>query len=207
MAPTLSLVEQVIRASWSAASCDPVDAPWSPDNPSKGQCNVTALVVQDHLGGDLLMAEVLNADGTRQGVHFWNRLTDGTEVDLTREQFRAGEQVQEPEVFPRPADITGGRVYQQYVALADGPPGGADAMGPERVVDPRRPDVAWLALAPGEVAGLVDANVERRTRPRRGRSSRLRRGGRTVRSRRGRRSSTPRRPRRRRQARRSAAVR
>jgi hypothetical protein len=118
MAPTLSLVEQVIRASWSAASCDPVDAPWSPENPAKGQCGVTALVVQDHLGGDLLLAEVLHADGSRQGVHYWNRLPDGTEIDLTREQFRAGEQVQEPTIIERPDDLTGARMHGQYVVLA-----------------------------------------------------------------------------------------
>jgi hypothetical protein len=115
----LSVVEQVIRASWSAASCDPVDEPWSPENPAKGQCGVTALVLQDHLGGELVMAEVLNADGSRQGVHYWNRLPDGVDVDLTREQFVGGEVVQEPgTVVERPDDVTRGRVYGQYVALA-----------------------------------------------------------------------------------------
>jgi hypothetical protein len=108
----------VIRASWSSASCDPVDAPWSPENPAKGQCGVTALVVQEHLGGDLLMAEVRHADGSRQGVHYWNRLPDGEELDLTRAQFVAGEVVLEPQVVDRPADLSGGRVYGQYVVLA-----------------------------------------------------------------------------------------
>src|ERR1700710_337662 len=105
MAPSLSIVEQVIRASWSGASCDPVDAPWSPENPAKGQCGVTALVVQEHLGGDLLLADVAHADGTRQGVHYWNRLPDGTELDLTREQFVTGEVIGEPRVVQRPADL------------------------------------------------------------------------------------------------------
>jgi len=112
-------VEDAIRASWSAASCDPVDlAEWTPDMPARGQCGVTALVVQELLGGQLLLAEVRHADGSRQGVHYWNRL-EGVEIDLTREQFVAGEVVQAPEVVPRPADLTAGRLYPQYRALAD----------------------------------------------------------------------------------------
>jgi hypothetical protein len=119
MTPSPSLVEHVIRASWSAASCDPVDLDaWSPENPARGQCGVTALVLQEHLGGELLFSEVRHADGTRQGVHYFNRLPDGTEVDLTREQFRDGEVILAPEVIERPADLSGGRVYGQYVALA-----------------------------------------------------------------------------------------
>jgi hypothetical protein len=42
---------------------------------------VTALVVQDLFGGLLLR-------GTVDGVsHYWNRLDDGSEIDLTVEQF------------------------------------------------------------------------------------------------------------------------
>jgi hypothetical protein len=40
--------------------------------------------------------------GARQGWHTWNRLPDGTEVDLTREQFSAGEHVQALRVVVRP---------------------------------------------------------------------------------------------------------
>jgi hypothetical protein len=45
-------IEALIRASWSEKTCDPVDLPeWSAENPARGQCAVTALVVQDLLGG------------------------------------------------------------------------------------------------------------------------------------------------------------
>jgi hypothetical protein len=54
------------------------------------------LTVHDLLGGELLIAEVLRTDGSRQGVHYWNLLPDGTEIDLTREQFASNEVVQEP---------------------------------------------------------------------------------------------------------------
>lgn len=80
---------------------------------------MTALVLQDLLGGELLLAEVRNQDGTRQGVHYWNRLSADLEVDLTRDQFVHGETFAEPEVVPRPADVTTGRLYRQYRLLAE----------------------------------------------------------------------------------------
>jgi hypothetical protein len=61
---------------------------------------VTALVLHDFFGGELLEAEVFFQNGSRQGFHNWNRLA-GVEVDLTREQFKAKEIVQEPKVIDR----------------------------------------------------------------------------------------------------------
>lgn len=101
--PPLPEVAAAVRAAWSRETCDDADlADWTPANPARGQCGVTALTVQDLLGGDLLLAEVLRADGSRQGVHWWNRLPDASELDLTREQFAPGELVQAPRVVPRP---------------------------------------------------------------------------------------------------------
>jgi hypothetical protein len=111
-------IEGVIRGSWSRESCDPVDlADWSHENPARGQCGVTALVVQDLLGGELLVAEVHHADGRRQGVHYWNRI-GGAELDLTREQFRDGEVIGPPQVVERPAPPFTGRLEAQYRALS-----------------------------------------------------------------------------------------
>lgn len=50
MLQSLTEIEEAIRGSWSAGTCDPLDLPWSPSNAAKGQCGVTALVVQDLLG-------------------------------------------------------------------------------------------------------------------------------------------------------------
>jgi hypothetical protein len=117
--PSRAEVERAVRAGWTAASCDPVDlAGWSEASAARGQCGATALVVQDLLGGELLVAEVRHADGSRQGVHYWNRLEDGEELDLTREQFTDGEVVQAPHPVARPADLSGGRMFAQYRALA-----------------------------------------------------------------------------------------
>lgn len=50
-------MERAIRAAWCLWTSDPVDqARWSPENPSWGQCASTALVIQDRLGGELLVA-------------------------------------------------------------------------------------------------------------------------------------------------------
>jgi hypothetical protein len=102
-----------IRASWSVETCDPTDAAdWTPANPSRGQCAVTALVVHDLYGGELLEAEVHFQDGSRQGFHYWNRLA-GVEVDLTREQFSDQEIVQEPQVIDRLPEFPW-RAEEQY---------------------------------------------------------------------------------------------
>jgi hypothetical protein len=53
---------------------------WTPARPSVGQCAVTAMIVQDRFGGDVL--RTLNGGV----VHYWNRVDD-VEVDLTRDQF------------------------------------------------------------------------------------------------------------------------
>jgi hypothetical protein len=81
-------LEAAVRAAWALDTCDPVDADdWSAANPSRGQCGSTALIIHDLLGGELLIAEVIRGGGSRQGVHYWNLLPDGTELDLTRDQF------------------------------------------------------------------------------------------------------------------------
>ena len=112
-------VVAAVRASWSADTCDPVDLDrWAPGNPSRGQCGATALVLHDLLGGDLILAEVLRADGSRQGVHYWNLLPDGTEIDLTRQQFDAGETVQPGRVVARPPGRPR-RCEEQYLVLRE----------------------------------------------------------------------------------------
>jgi hypothetical protein len=99
---SFATLQDALRSSWGPDTCDPVDlADWHPGNPARGQCGVTALVVHDLLGGDLMMAEVSYAVGTRQGVHYWNRI-GVLEVDLTRQQFSGDEHVGIGTVLPRP---------------------------------------------------------------------------------------------------------
>jgi hypothetical protein len=109
-------VKAAIRASWSIETCDPTDvAQWTPANPSRGQCAVTALVLHDLFGGELLEAEVHFRDGSRQGFHYWNRV-DGVEVDLTREQFSTLEVIQEPHVIDRQPEFPW-LAQEQYIVF------------------------------------------------------------------------------------------
>ena len=119
---TLSELEQAIRASWSLDTADP-ENDWTPGNPSCGQCDITALVVHDLLGGELLGSDVY-LDGERVEGHMWNRLPSGVEVDVTREQFKRGEVIGEPVARPRTAaiaDPTHPRYhrYEKYLVLSD----------------------------------------------------------------------------------------
>lgn len=90
-----------VRIAWGAdTSSDPDGC--TDDNRAWGQCAVTSMVVQDHLGGTLIRGEVAGI------VHYWNRLPGGREFDLTREQFR-GWQPHGPELAEAPR-----RVLMQY---------------------------------------------------------------------------------------------
>ncbi|MBE9607435.1 hypothetical protein IAI18_21410 [Acetobacteraceae bacterium H6797] len=65
-----------LRESWSGLT----SSRWRSDNPAHGQCDVTALVVQDLSGGELLKTPVPG------GWHFYN-LIDEQRHDLTASQF------------------------------------------------------------------------------------------------------------------------
>jgi len=66
----------------------------------------------------VLIAEVIRSDASRQGVHYWNLLPDGTEIDLTREQFSSGEMIQQPRILRRPAGLPK-RCAEQYLRMRD----------------------------------------------------------------------------------------
>jgi hypothetical protein len=118
---TLAQLEEAIRESWSDDTAEPEDG-WTPDNPSRGQCDVTSLVVHDLLGGELLAADVY-LDGERVEAHMWNRLPSGIEVDLTREQFKNGEVIGAPVTRIRPATFEPSHPryhrYETYLVLAE----------------------------------------------------------------------------------------
>ncbi|MFH8615279.1 hypothetical protein ACH4E8_09415 [Streptomyces sp. NPDC017979] len=127
-----SAIARALHASWAADICSPDDiarAPWTPDNPARGQCDITALVVHDLLGGHLLLGEV-TLDGADHGYHWWNRLPDGTEIDLTREQFRQGQIITPGRAVQRPPgrlprrheeyEVLKGRVLAALGAVSSG---------------------------------------------------------------------------------------
>lgn len=78
----LETLKTLLQKSWSAETAQ---GNWDTNNPAIGQCAITALIVQDYFGGELLRCK------TKHGKsHYWNRLPDGIEQDLTESQFEAG---------------------------------------------------------------------------------------------------------------------
>jgi hypothetical protein len=105
-------------AAWGADTCYPhMSEEWSRENPSRDQCGMTALVVQDILGGELIIAQV-HVDGSQIGHHYWNRLPDGSEIDLTADQFRPDEEIVGAQVIVRPPDAP--RYHREQYELLRG---------------------------------------------------------------------------------------
>ena len=76
----IKLIYEALKKSWSKETSYPsTQKDWSDKNPAFGQCAVTVLVVQDYFGGELLYCKHHN--------HYWNRLPNRREIDLTRSQF------------------------------------------------------------------------------------------------------------------------
>lgn len=69
-------VLRLLERSWSRET----SSRWTPESASRGQCGVTALVIQDYFGGEILKTRVGSA------WHFYNRV-DGGRLDLTAGQF------------------------------------------------------------------------------------------------------------------------
>ncbi|MFE9460376.1 hypothetical protein [Streptomyces californicus] len=112
----LTDIEQAVRSSWSAETCTPEYRDhWTPENPARDQCGVTAMVLNDLLGGELVRGEV-HVDGVRTDFHWWNRLGAGVEVDLTREQFGPEESVVGGDVIVRPPGARS-RLQEEYLLL------------------------------------------------------------------------------------------
>ena len=71
----------VLEQCWSADTAYPTcKEEWVADDPSFGQCAITAMLVHDMFGGTI---HKIRNDG---GTHYFNKL-NGKYVDLTREQF------------------------------------------------------------------------------------------------------------------------
>ena len=78
------MVEELIRIlelSWNKETCTPsMQDSWNENNKAIGQCAVTALIVNDFLGGKIMrcMCET--------GSHYYNVINDNV-IDLTASQF------------------------------------------------------------------------------------------------------------------------
>lgn len=109
----MKLELEAIRDAWSngtAALNTPKDA-----HPARGQCAVTALLVQEWFGGELLRAVVEMPDGSTES-HYWNRITGMGEIDLTREQYPADYPIPRGEVVLRSRLLEGERAVSAKTA-------------------------------------------------------------------------------------------
>jgi hypothetical protein len=84
------------------------------DNKSCGQCAVTALTVQDEYGGELVRCDV---EGI--GSHYYNRLDDGTIIDLTKKQFPPDAKFTEGKIKKRETILKYSSVKKRYDRLKD----------------------------------------------------------------------------------------
>lgn len=73
---SIESVRNALYKSWSLES----SSKWTRENPAIGQCGVTALVVNDLFGGEILKTKCIG------GWHFYNKL-NGSCYDFTKEQF------------------------------------------------------------------------------------------------------------------------
>lgn len=87
---------------------------WSENNPAWGQCVITALIIQDIYGGELLRATVNNGIS-----HYWNRLPNGKEIDLTRIQFNEFKIDSEPIVRDREYVLSFPDTKERYELLKE----------------------------------------------------------------------------------------
>lgn len=71
----------LLKVSWTKETCSPgLKDKWCDDNPSLGQCAVTALIVNDFFGGKIMRCM------TSSGSHYYNLINDEI-VDFTSDQF------------------------------------------------------------------------------------------------------------------------
>ena len=87
-------LETALKKSWDKETCYAKERILrSNDNPALWQCGVTSLLVQDYFGWELLYCS--------HNDHYWNRLENGNEIDLTRSQFAEGTIICIDKIVPR----------------------------------------------------------------------------------------------------------
>jgi hypothetical protein len=97
-------VAHALRLSWSPATA----RQWTAENPAAGQCNVTALLVQELFGGELLMTPL------PEGEHFYNRI-GARRYDFTEGQF--AKPIAYLDLHAARAEVEGGATASELAGL------------------------------------------------------------------------------------------
>ena len=84
--PSLQQLTSALHESWPVEIGNAVVGDWTPENPARGQCIPSSLVVQDYFGGDIVRYAV-TAEGINE-THYFNVLKDGTIIDTTGSQYK-----------------------------------------------------------------------------------------------------------------------
>jgi hypothetical protein len=81
---TLEQVISALRQSWSYETT--FDHPgWSEQNPARGQCVISSLIMQDYFGGELRRYQVAGKGINER--HYVNVLDGGIVIDTTASQY------------------------------------------------------------------------------------------------------------------------
>ena len=100
MNPSLDDVVKALQESWSFESTEEPEN-WTLANPSRGQCGISSLIINDYFGGKLVLWKVFIGE-EQVGFHYSNELPDGAPFDSTGDQFWESEELREPSSFVRP---------------------------------------------------------------------------------------------------------
>jgi len=154
----VALLRWVLTGHWSRETSYRASGDWMPANPSYGQCAITALKIQELLGG-----EVLRIDIPGSGSHYANRINGGI-VDLTADQFPGPIDYSGAEVRDRQQILSNATTAMRYATFAQAVDADLDAVLPLA-------DIEHVAIRDARyVAGTderpeVGVFVQTRTRP------------------------------------------
>jgi hypothetical protein len=98
--PTLQQLTAALHKAWDEKTGYADAGVWTPENPARGQCVTSSLVVQDYFGGEIVRYEV-NGENINE-THYFNILEDGTILDTTGQQYKKPVSIK-----PKPVDLQG----------------------------------------------------------------------------------------------------
>ena len=81
---SLTQIKKALEQCWSKETSY-CGSQWTKRNPARGQCAVSALVVQDYLGGEIKRVQIHTHQF--QEKHYINVLPNGQVHDVTRSQY------------------------------------------------------------------------------------------------------------------------
>ena len=100
---------EALNASWSKDTAYRKDAEkWTPQNPSLGQCAITALLFNELYGGRIYSG--VSDDGI---IHYWNRKF-GIKYDFTKQQFAKKIRFRKIKKWNREELLKTGNVAERY---------------------------------------------------------------------------------------------